>query len=51
MFHGLPDFGHAHLKEVGVTQNQEIMTLEISQPFVNYNFLCRKAHMSRMVMK
>lgn len=28
MFHGLPDLPQAYLKEVGLTQNQEIVTLQ-----------------------
>ena len=41
----------AHLKDVGLPQNQETMTLQISQPLIYCYLLCRRAQMNRMVMR
>ena len=44
-------FRQAHLKEVDLTQKQETMTVQSRNPQYFIAFLCRKAHMDRMVMK
>ena len=45
----------ACLKEVGLTQNPETMTLKnlnkISQSLISINLLCGREHIHRMVMK
>ena len=43
-------FHEAHVKEVGLIQNWETITLETLTTIDLLYLLCKRAHMSRMVM-
>ena len=47
---GLPDWHEAHVKEVGLPQNWETITLETLTTIDLLYLLCKRAHMSRIII-